>query len=364
MSITEPTDDGRIASDAPENVYMRDRSIAARLRSIERMAQSSAVQWPRSSIVQTEQQAKIFEEVETGLRRMVDAQFCGAAPEVAPPQPQEQDGAFADAPAPPIDPARWGMYAPAGTGLQESFDELKPLPGFLVAPGAANIAQDPDQWPPLQAPRRNRAVPLLMRFGMAAAGAAVVLMFAAQDVRTFVQDNIGAKLTPRASNAAVAMRDQNVVAEQTRQAAAEATAALGQKLAVARSDALPRSGSAEEGAINQSAPAPEVRTEAIPSVPLRVLSADDIAILRKQGDAYVAVGDFAGARVVLQRAAEAGDAAAALALGATFDPVVLSRFGVKGLAPDSAKAALWYDRARALGLTNAPRHLNAMARGD
>jgi TPR repeat protein len=67
---------------------------------------------------------------------------------------------------------------------------------------------------------------------------------------------------------------------------------------------------------------------------------------------------------VLERAADTGDAAAALALAATYDPAVLARHKVKGLVPDNAKAAHWYERARDLGSQEAPLRLNALARGN
>ena len=72
-------------------------------------------------------------------------------------------------------------------------------------------------------------------------------------------------------------------------------------------------------------------------------------MLRQLGDDYVAAGDVAGARVVFERAAEAGDAQAAMMLAATYDPVALMRLKVRGLAPDTAKAAFWYRRAADLG---------------
>ena len=99
-------------------------------------------------------------------------------------------------------------------------------------------------------------------------------------------------------------------------------------------------------------------------VATRPLAAEEIELLRKQGSDFIAVGDFAGARGVLERAADAGDAAAALALAATYDPAVLARHKVQGLVPDNAKAAFWYERARDLGSQEAPLRLNALARGN
>ena len=105
----------------------------------------------------------------------------------------------------------------------------------------------------------------------------------------------------------------------------------------------------------------EAKKSAIAGQPI---AAEELELLRKQGNDFINAGDFAGARGVLERAADAGDAASALALAATYDPAVLARFKVRGLMPDNAKAAQWYERARDLGSQEAPLRLNALARGN
>ena len=52
----------------------------------------------------------------------------------------------------------------------------------------------------------------------------------------------------------------------------------------------------------------------------RALDRDEIANLIKRGQELATQGDIAGARLLLRRAAEAGDAQAMQALGATYDP--------------------------------------------
>jgi len=79
------------------------------------------------------------------------------------------------------------------------------------------------------------------------------------------------------------------------------------------------------------------------------LDADEIAMLLKRGKDAFSTGDLAAARLLLRRAAEAGSAEAALALGATFDPLVIRRLGAIGAAPDPAQARQWYQRAADLG---------------
>jgi hypothetical protein len=105
-------------------------------------------------------------------------------------------------------------------------------------------------------------------------------------------------------------------------------------------------------AVEQPAPAPKVMREMDPS---------SIKLLMQQGEQFLASGDVITARTVFQRAAEAGNAAAALALGATFDPEVLAKMGARGVSADIEKARMWYERAKEYGSADAPRRLEALA---
>lgn len=92
----------------------------------------------------------------------------------------------------------------------------------------------------------------------------------------------------------------------------------------------------------------------------RKLDPDEIKLLMQRGQQLVASGDLASARVVFQRAAEAGDAAAALAIGSTYDPTVLAKFGMRGPTADAAKARAWYQRAQEFGSPEAARQLELL----
>jgi len=81
-----------------------------------------------------------------------------------------------------------------------------------------------------------------------------------------------------------------------------------------------------------------------------------------RGDALLGTGDIASARLFYERAADAGDGAAALRLGATFDPNFLGRTGIRGTPSDSDQAAYWYRRARDLGDTAAAERLKSLDR--
>lgn len=71
--------------------------------------------------------------------------------------------------------------------------------------------------------------------------------------------------------------------------------------------------------------------------------------LIRRGDSLAALGDISAARLLYERAATAGSGRAAAALGRTFDPVVLTGMGVRGIPGDREAAIAWYRRAIALG---------------
>jgi TPR repeat protein len=85
-----------------------------------------------------------------------------------------------------------------------------------------------------------------------------------------------------------------------------------------------------------------------------------VAALVRRGEALLAIGDISGARRFFERAAQSGSAAAALAMGGTFDPRVLAQLGARGIAPDRAAARTWYQRAAALGEAEAAARISAL----
>jgi hypothetical protein len=114
-----------------------------------------------------------------------------------------------------------------------------------------------------------------------------------------------------------------------------------------------------------TAPVAAATTQAMkPGFVFRNLDRDEIDALVKRGEDFIASGDLAAARLVLQRAAEGGDAGAALTLAGTYDPLVLEKLGVQGLSADIAKARAWYERAKEFGSTEAPRRLEMLASRD
>ncbi len=106
----------------------------------------------------------------------------------------------------------------------------------------------------------------------------------------------------------------------------------------------------------QSAPATTAPSESSQ----RELQPDEIDMLLRRGESFVAEGDIAAARLVLQRAAEARDARAALALGATYDPNALKKLGVIGVKPDITQARAWYEKAAEFGSSEAPQRISSL----
>jgi hypothetical protein len=109
---------------------------------------------------------------------------------------------------------------------------------------------------------------------------------------------------------------------------------------------------------------PEQKPEPVPEGKPAVQQIDgpEIAALLKRGTDYLQNGDIVSARLMLRRAATAGDPHAALLLGATFDPIVLRDLGVLGFSPDPAQARTWYQRAADAGLPEASRRLERLVK--
>jgi TPR repeat protein len=93
----------------------------------------------------------------------------------------------------------------------------------------------------------------------------------------------------------------------------------------------------------------------------RRIDARQLDALLARGNALEVTGDLAGARLVFQRAAEAGNARAAFMLAETYDPIVLEKLGELGLASDVQAARIWYGKAKELGSEEALRRLQRLA---
>jgi len=115
--------------------------------------------------------------------------------------------------------------------------------------------------------------------------------------------------------------------------------------APAASDAPPSPVSAAPTAESTAGPTPTPMVAAVPP-PNSNPEAD---ALLARGDDLLVTGDVAAARLFYERAAEQGSAAAATAVGQTYDPAVLELLRVRGVRGDAQMAAQWYRKAIAAG---------------
>jgi len=123
--------------------------------------------------------------------------------------------------------------------------------------------------------------------------------------------------------------------------------------AFAPSPASPTAASEPTPALSPSpalSPDPTARPDPRPAP----YTAAEIRILIERGDMLIGRGDLANTRLFYQRAVDAGDAQAAIYLGATYDPSFLSRARLgKAVRGNLDRAAYWYRRARELGSSEA-----------
>ena len=92
--------------------------------------------------------------------------------------------------------------------------------------------------------------------------------------------------------------------------------------------------------------------------PARRIDPDELAALLKRARGLLAIGDITAARLLLERAADAEAADAALMLAGTYDPQVLGTRDMRSITPDPAIARLWYQKAAQLGSPDARRRLS------
>jgi TPR repeat protein len=99
---------------------------------------------------------------------------------------------------------------------------------------------------------------------------------------------------------------------------------------------------------------------AIAPPPARRMDSGELAALMTRAKAFLASGDIPPARLLLERAAEAQEASAALMLAQTYDPTVLGTQDIRNITPDPALARSWYQRAAQLGSADAQRRLSQL----
>jgi hypothetical protein len=102
---------------------------------------------------------------------------------------------------------------------------------------------------------------------------------------------------------------------------------------------------------------PQIDTGTVSAAAIRSMDRQEAAALMERGRDLLKNGDVALAQLAFRRLADAGNADAALALAATYDPRYLAGQKLIGIVGDEAKARAWYQRASELGSTEADRIL-------
>lgn len=103
-----------------------------------------------------------------------------------------------------------------------------------------------------------------------------------------------------------------------------------------------------------------VRGVVAPELVHRAADSDSVAALVDRGNRLLGSGDVVSAQVVFAHAASVGSGPAATGLAKTYDPAFLAEIGVHGTSPDASIATAWYQRAAALGDSEANRRLARM----
>jgi TPR repeat protein len=251
------------------------------------------------------------------------------------------------------------------------------MPLFLSDPLGA---PDPREYTPLELRSRTRLVPRVLAAVLAISAAATLAALFHSDLRSFLAANAGDAMG-KASEQAVAAANPPVVRQAPVKDPARVTNTM---LASADKQDLPAPSApsreaiatayqialqaqvqgaaqapvqaAAQAPVQAAAPVP-VAAQPAPPETVRTLDADTLAGLMTRARSLIGVGDIAAARLLLERAANANDAKAALLLAQTYDPAVLGTSDTRSIIADAPAARDWYQRAASLGSAEARQRL-------
>ncbi len=247
---------------------------------------------------------------------------------------------------------RTDIYSKNSVPLFLSDDNGEPDPGEYTAP--------------LMKKRRRASISSkILAVVCAAAAAAILVALFSSDATRGILVNVKASMAAifPAPSVAAQSDPSYLTARNAQKAAARPSATEDAVAAPAREEIR----LAYQNALQGRAPAAAsvaavpVAEPPAPGPSIHHLDPDAIASLLKRADALIASGDVAAARLVLRRAADAGDAHAAMTLAETYDPAFLEKLGVHGFVPDLAMAQSWYEKARAFGSAEAPQRIETLA---
>lgn len=249
-----------------------------------------------------------------------------------------------------------------------------PIPLFLSDPlGAPN----PDEYTPLELRPRVRIVPRglagVLATVLVASTVAVLAVLFQSDLRGIFAavGSAGLALEQAAAASAAALavpqtpgkdpgrvNDATLASADAQDLPAQSTPSR-EAIATAYQTALQAQSQSQVQSqiqVQTEAPAP-VAAQPAPPEPARTLDADTLAALMTRARSLIGVGDIAAARLLLERAADAKDATAALLLAQTYDPAVLGTSDARSVTADAVAARDWYQRAAGLGSAEARQRL-------
>jgi hypothetical protein len=266
-----------------------------------------------------------------------------------------------------VAPYRFGQ--PART---DSYPE-DPVPLFL---SDYDGEPDPSEYMPALRNDRRFSVSSRILAGVLAAAAVAILfaLFSSDATRDIVANAKASMTVPPAPSAAAQPNPTQLTARDTQlkdparlSAPANQTPGVRTVTTVAVAPSREEITTAYQSALQGRAPAAAAPAAAAPAAappvaapPARKLDADELATLLNRAKGLLAAGDIPPARLLLERAADAQEASAALMLARTYDPDVLGTQDARNIIPDPATARAWYQKAAQLGSADAQRRLAQM----
>jgi hypothetical protein len=241
-----------------------------------------------------------------------------------------------------------------------------PVPLFLSDPLGA---PDPREYAPRELRLGSRLVPRILAGVLAISTMAVLVAIFQPDLRGLVTANAGGATSIAADQplapASTPIARQVPIKDPARVTNTRLASADAQDLPAPSTPSREAIATAYQIALQAQAPVTAPVPVAVqpappqpaPPQPARALDADTLAGLMTRAKSLIGVGDIAAARLLLERAANAQDATAALLLAQTYDPAVLGTRDSRSVTADATAARDWYQRAAAFGSAEAQQRL-------
>jgi hypothetical protein len=231
-----------------------------------------------------------------------------------------------------------------------------PIPLFLSDPLGA---PDPREFAPLDLRSGRKIIPRALAAVVAVGILAILAGLFQPDLRSLVAANAGGAAASPPEQPPAPVARQVTLKDPARVANTMLASADTQDLPVPSTPSREAIATAYQSALQAQTPVPVV---AVPPAPppapsAKTLDAETLTGLMTRAKGLIGVGDIAAARLLLERAANAGDASAALLLAQTYDPAVLGTRDTRSVNVDASAARDWYRKAATLGSTEAQQRL-------